>query len=85
MTRPDRVPVDPASPNLLPLPGQGTEPDRCFECTDGWKPLSVMVALPPDGERTSSLTMHHPLRDVMAAMVREALAYERQYSMGGRG
>jgi len=85
MTRPDRVPIDPVSPNLLPLAGQGEERDRCVEYTDGWTALRAAVALPPDVERTSSLTMHRPLRDVLVVMVREALAYERQHSMGGRG
>ena len=77
MTRPDRVPVAPASPTLLTSPCQVPEAVRCLECTDGWTPFRVALAWRPEVERTSSPTMHHPLLEVMAVMVREALEYER--------
>lgn len=85
MTRPDRVPFEPTPPTLLALPCQGSASVCCPERTDGWTPLRVTVALPPDIERTSSPTTHHRQLEVLAAMVREALAYDRQHSMGGRG
>ena len=77
MTRPDWVPVEPASPTLLTFPCQVAEPVCCRECTDGWTPLRVTLASLPELERTSSPTMHHPLLEVLAVMVREALEYER--------
>ena len=77
MTRPDWVPVEPASPTLLTFPGQKPEPVCCVACTDGWTPLRVTLASLPDVERMSSPTVHHPLLEVMAVMVREALEYER--------
>ena len=79
MTRPDRVPVESTAPVLLALPCQGQEPACCLECPDAWSPDRVTVAAPPNEERTSPSTTHDALIQIVAAMVREALDYERRH------
>ena len=79
MTRPDRVPVESVPPLLLALPCQGQAAVCCLECPDAWSPTRVTVAVPPDQERTSPPTTHDALNQILAAMVREALDYERRH------
>lgn len=79
MTGPDRVPAESVPQLLRALACRGQDGVPCSDCPDVWSPARVSVAAPPDEERTSPSTTHDALTQILAAMVREALDYERRH------
>ncbi len=79
MAGPAGLPQEEQTPPGCVLQLDSTRRRACGECSGRWTVDRVDVAPSAAVERTCSPDTHQPLLTVLAAMVREALTYEREF------